>query len=802
MFSKKIDKLINLEETFDADKLNYIINNFDKLRKKMRTVCFERVIDPLVLAKKYLRYSRDGKIDVMYRQKKSYGRFCSRGSLSLQMIAREIRHTIASDYYIDIDIKNCHPVLLSQLCKRDNVDCDELDDYIKDREKLLKELKIPRGQAKQLYLKLTNGGGYGDLDNLEYKTKHIKRYKREMKALHNHFADKYKEDYKKHCKIKKDLGQDFNLKASFMNKIMCNEENKILMEIYNFVKKPKDCVLCFDGLMVRKNNKIDLKACEKYIKDRLKYNIKLEIKPFDHAFKLPKNIPKYKPPRYQYYNDYNKFVGQTIPLNHLLEWVKNAIVLIDNNGCEFLYTRMKSTYIYFDGTSEVIDKWELKHVDKVESNLKVIVNVLNPYYGMNVPYENTKKKYLFNYLSNKTGPNQGFFQYCKERRLFKNYSTVDFLPYFKTPHPTDDTFNLFTGFPLMKKKIDYGNMKFEESKIYKHMKKYFFKTDEEFKHFLDFVTDIIQDPAQLKGTGHLFYSDLGTGKGLVCKFIIKLLGSENAVVVTNLKRYFGKFNAYYKHKLIKIFEEIEEKGTAFKNHNRIKGEMTEHTVPIELKGKDSIRAHNFSRIIFNSNNKNATYVEPGVRRISYHEIRGDKAGNTKYFKPLWDELKDEKFLKCAFDYFCNRKYDIQNVYNSFETEYRQQQKKSNLGTGIHFMTDYIESNFDECKDENIMIQSTKLREAYKDYCQDEGTKYNFKTFKTQIDKLKIDPPKRGIIYEGKKKKRVSVYVINIYKIEKTMKKMLRNKDFKFNFATIELNKKQDDDDEIDSDLDL
>ena len=49
---------------------------------------------------------------------------------SLFSIRREIRHTLARDNYIDIDIENCHPVLLYQLCTHNNIQCDYLKYYM------------------------------------------------------------------------------------------------------------------------------------------------------------------------------------------------------------------------------------------------------------------------------------------------------------------------------------------------------------------------------------------------------------------------------------------------------------------------------------------------------------------------------------------------------------------------------------------------------------------------------------------------------------------------------------------------
>lgn len=791
--TKKIiinDKVMTLEENFDCDKLNYIIENFEQIKKKLRPASLKRMLNAKKKLTEYLNNSRFGKIKVHYKQNKSYGRYYAIKSLSLQNIPREIRHTIAKEYYLDIDIKNAHPEILLKLCKEDNVDCEDLEEYITNREKLLADLKIDRETGKKIYLSLLNGGE-SDYKKLETKTTHLKLFKKEMKNIHNHFADKYPIQYKKHVKEKKEKKEDFNLKASFMNKILCNEENKILMKMYEYFGSPNNCVLCFDGLMLKKG-KYNLERCQKYISDTLGYNLKIVVKEMNQDLKIPDKLKKYKYERYEFYNDYKKFVAKDVIMDHLMEWLNNAIVLIDNGGCEFFYTKERYIHYYSDNTKEEIITWNMKKISDVYDNLKVIVNVINPFYGLNLREGPQNNYYLFRYLSNTTQKFKGFIQDCKEKRMLKNYNRVDYLPYLNEKPEMEDTFNLFNGFPLQKKNINFGDMKFENTKIYNHLKKYFFSDKGELNHFLDFVADMIQDPGTLKGTGHLFYSTLGCGKGLICKLICKLLGSDNAIIIVDTQRYFEKFNNLYKNKILKIFEEIKEKGSAFHNHNRIKGEMTNDLEIIEKKGMDQVQCRNFARIIMNSNNENATYVEAGVRRLSYHKLSGEKANNYEYFKPLWEELKNEKFLKCAFEYFKNRKYDVKNVLNSYETEYRQDQKKVNLPKGIKFMINYIEENFDTLIDEKIKIQATILRDEYKEYCRNEGYQYKYSGFKTQIKQIGIEDPIRSAIAINNKIKRVKCYFINPHKLEKKIKKHLKDDKFKFDFGNIPVEKKMND----------
>ena len=65
------------------------------------------------------------------------GAFFAKGSLSLQSLPREVRHTISKDFYYDIDIVNAQPEILYQYCKRHNLETPNLKEYIDNRQDIL-----------------------------------------------------------------------------------------------------------------------------------------------------------------------------------------------------------------------------------------------------------------------------------------------------------------------------------------------------------------------------------------------------------------------------------------------------------------------------------------------------------------------------------------------------------------------------------------------------------------------------------------------------------------------------------------
>src|SRR3990167_10402086 len=79
-------------------------------------------------------------------------------ALSLQSLRKQIRHTIASDYYQDLDIKNCHPTILLAMCVRLGLDTPILKSYVDNRDKFFKANNLSPDVGKVAFLSIMNGG--------------------------------------------------------------------------------------------------------------------------------------------------------------------------------------------------------------------------------------------------------------------------------------------------------------------------------------------------------------------------------------------------------------------------------------------------------------------------------------------------------------------------------------------------------------------------------------------------------------------------------------------------------------------
>ena len=306
----------NFDEIFDIKKAQYIIEKYDDIKHNFREESEQRLknmnIDPLTLFKKYVAKSKKGskkgtkKVNVSYKQNNNIGRYFACGSLSLQTLPREIRHTIANDYYYDIDISNCHPVLICQYAKSKSLKCKYIQLYIDNRDTLFEELsnefKCAKDKIKNGFLCILNGAKSFLKMNDDKMPSFVKKYKKEVTNIQQYIFENEPE-YKKlgiaNAK-KKQEQNNYNCSnelGSTMNIMLCDIENRILQCMVSYLDEKelvKSCLtLVFDGFMIPKDNvkniNMDelLKELEQEVLTELGYEIKLVVKPMNNVISIP-----------------------------------------------------------------------------------------------------------------------------------------------------------------------------------------------------------------------------------------------------------------------------------------------------------------------------------------------------------------------------------------------------------------------------------------------------------------------------------------------------------------------------------
>ena len=266
------DRKIELYERVDKNKLKYIIDNYKFNEETENT-----------LKLYYESLNIEGQKKVIYNQSKdNKNRYFS--GICLTSIKRKVRNSIMPNNILDIDMENSHPRILLYLCKKHNINCENLIEYINNREYLLSKISNNRKESKTLILQMLNGGlknKYSDNDDVN---KFLKDFELEIKNIQNKF---YEMDNRFDDKT------IFNYKGKSLSRILLELENKILQVMIDFFKFKNIQIftLEYDGLKIIDNpdNKYSsIKQLEYIIFLKTEINMKLAIKEIKDEF------PEYK----------------------------------------------------------------------------------------------------------------------------------------------------------------------------------------------------------------------------------------------------------------------------------------------------------------------------------------------------------------------------------------------------------------------------------------------------------------------------------------------------------------------------
>ena len=148
--SKNIEK-VEEAEVYNIPVLMYIIDNWNNLGDKVGRAYVngeyieQEAFKTLMLnIFKTIKTNEEmfplGERKVIYKRGPlGFGRLLTQNFGYINM-ARPVRHCLADDLYLDIDVVNCHPVIYEFLCKKYNVKQEQLTYYINNREIIFNEL--------------------------------------------------------------------------------------------------------------------------------------------------------------------------------------------------------------------------------------------------------------------------------------------------------------------------------------------------------------------------------------------------------------------------------------------------------------------------------------------------------------------------------------------------------------------------------------------------------------------------------------------------------------------------------------
>ena len=170
-----------------------------------------------------------------------------------------VKAVMCAKFYKDMDICNCHPVLLVQICKQHDLPCELLERYISERAKLIAETGLSKPDFKKLFFssvlyhpECTDEQVARKLKkyNLEKEPNLFKELRTEMRAC----CTKLLKCYPCYTEAAKQYkGEDYhNLPGTALSLLVQTAEKRCIVALYKYWvdKKVRVGALIHDGLHV------------------------------------------------------------------------------------------------------------------------------------------------------------------------------------------------------------------------------------------------------------------------------------------------------------------------------------------------------------------------------------------------------------------------------------------------------------------------------------------------------------------------------------------------------------------------
>jgi phage/plasmid-associated DNA primase len=301
-----------------------------------------------------------------------YGRIYPSKGLSQSIMRREIRHFLCKDLYWDIDLINAHPVILYNLCQHYDINCCQLEGYVKQRDEVISDYwdayAISRDETKKLHIGIINGlkkstikKDYGDevWEQIRSYYEECDNIRKELKKI-----DKQKGDdslYTLLTKKKPIWARD----GAFISHYLQIWEQQILQVMVYFAiekniieENESNIVCCHDGMMLLKSAFTEdypietfIEELNEHIKEIIGMDIKAKSKAFDEAKEIEDALKEQKIDWTEEYIDefYEKY------------GVRRADIIDDDDDTltDLFYRQLKEKYRFCNGSLYRLDNYGL-----------------------------------------------------------------------------------------------------------------------------------------------------------------------------------------------------------------------------------------------------------------------------------------------------------------------------------------------------------------------------------------------------------------------------------------------------------
>lgn len=540
---------------------------------------------------------------------------------SLQSILREFRGFFCNGFMTDIDMVNCHPKILNWICKKNKIQCPQLEYYCNNRELVLSELK-DRDAAKINILKCINDQKYSQYGN----TKFFKKFDAEMKEL-----QKVITSLSQYAEIVAAVPPEKqrNRLGSAISRILCYHENEILQHALNYVTTKNIEVSCvaFDGFMIYGdyyNNTELISEIQQYVDEQFEgLHMEWAYKPHCTDIVMPPDfVPK--PDHIDEENDYDKMK---------IEFEKKHCKIIEN-----------ASYVMIceDNTTKVVKETHIVAAYKHLQCLEMAENKISP------------KSFIMKWISDPK---------------IKKYDGIDVYPP-DTVCP-DNIYNAWTPYD-MERVTEWTHDDTAIETLNSLLRPLCGNDESQLKYITLWIAHMIRRPSQ-KSIMPIFLSEEGAGKGTLLQLISKMFGNAKVLDTTKPSRdVYGEFNGIMANSFLVCLNELSKSETSGAD-GFMKGLITDPYLTINEKGQIPYKIRSFHRFIGMSNGTDPMKTTEGERRKIFIKSSSELKGNAKYFNHFYSKLNSIDFVKTCYEYF--KGLDEADNFNSLPlpiTEYHRE----------------------------------------------------------------------------------------------------------------------------------
>lgn len=745
------NKLI-AKEFINIEKLNFIINNKSIIEKLFESQSPDDFTSRQI--SKIKQKLKNGTIQVEYKQKPHR----QMSDCGLQCLKREIRAYLADEYYYDIDFVNSGPTIILSIMDYKQIDRKYLKQYVMNREQIIESIleqnpDKKRDDVKLILNSITLGGSYAGLT----PSKWIKGFYNEMRNFREDIPDLFKKEYKATLKELEEKEEDVkNAGGKTLSKLVYDRENKLLMfMLNNFRERNKitdNYVLCFDGILVPKDNfesmvELDryLRSIEREFETRIGINMKLKCKPMN-PLELEEKVNEYlereAPLHYDMFDNYTfedfrkALISKTWDnLDELKDFCArniNRVMMIMTCGDKYVKKDGNDPFQIIPRLIGNIIKYYEKRTKKIKGEITITDEIVE------ISLDNLFNRHLINMV-----------------KVYNNLISKP-TPIDASVDNTGMDYNVWRGFKsklLKESEIDYSMIE----PILNHIKVVWaYDDDIKFKYICSWFHHLFRTPWLKNKVAMIFQSkEQQVGKSiLIDEFMNPYIFGKTATVQQGLKFSTDRFNDYLMGKLLVVCEELDGNNESNFNStcNAMKKLITNRTTMIEIKGGAKFEIDDYTNYIGFTQWESAVKIEEDDRRYFITRVNPVYRDNFTYFNGLASTFNQETanhFM--SYIYWMDDAVDVRIIP---ETDLKNQMKVASLSSPQRFIytvkeirenkTDYEEeeTGWRRAVLDNDVMKGLDLYKQYSKYCLEEKEREfshtNFgKMIKDVIGKHKI-----------------------------------------------------------------